>query len=64
MNDTRERLKTRDGTGVQVNDGLIMSGKLLGDFVRAARGDVTAAPTIEDGARAMALLERVIASAT
>lgn len=37
---------------------------LLGDFVRAARGDVTAAPTIEDGARAMALLERVIASAT
>ena len=34
---------------------------LLGDFVRAARGDVTAAPTIEDGARAMALLERVIA---
>ncbi len=37
---------------------------LLGDFVRAARGDVTAAPTIDDGARAMALLERVIASAT
>ena len=37
---------------------------LLGDFVRVVRGEPNAAPTIADGARAMKLLERVIASAT
>lgn len=36
---------------------------LLGDFVKAARGEANAAPTIADGARAMKLLERVISSA-
>lgn len=30
MNAARERLKTCDGTGAQVNDRLIISGKLLG----------------------------------
>ena len=38
LNDTRERLKTRDGTGVQVDDRLIISSKLLGDFIRRWRG--------------------------
>ena len=33
LNDTRERLKTRHDTSVQVNDRLIMSNKLLGDFI-------------------------------
>lgn len=37
---------------------------LLGDFVRTARGERTNAPSISDGARAMALLERAIASAS
>ena len=36
---------------------------LLGDFVKVVRGEPNAAPTIDDGARAMNLLERVIASA-
>lgn len=34
---------------------------LLGDFVRAARGESTAAPSAADGAAAMALLEQVVA---
>jgi myo-inositol 2-dehydrogenase/D-chiro-inositol 1-dehydrogenase len=33
---------------------------LLGDFIRAARGETTAAPNAADGAAAMALLERTI----
>jgi myo-inositol 2-dehydrogenase/D-chiro-inositol 1-dehydrogenase len=37
---------------------------LLGDFVKAVRREANAAPTIDDGARAMKLLERVIARAT
>ena len=34
---------------------------LLGDFVRAARGEPTTAPNAADGAAAMALLEQVVA---
>jgi myo-inositol 2-dehydrogenase/D-chiro-inositol 1-dehydrogenase len=37
---------------------------LLGDFIKAVRREPNAAPTIDDGARAMKLLERVIASAS
>jgi myo-inositol 2-dehydrogenase/D-chiro-inositol 1-dehydrogenase len=37
---------------------------LLGDFVRAARGSADGVPTIADGARAMELLETVIAVTT
>jgi myo-inositol 2-dehydrogenase / D-chiro-inositol 1-dehydrogenase len=35
---------------------------LLGDFIRTARGESSGAPDAADGARAMALLEQVIAS--
>ena len=37
---------------------------LLADFLRAARGEATTAPTIRDGARALGLLETVVGEST
>jgi hypothetical protein len=34
LNDARERFKTRDRTGIQIDDRLVVSRKLLGDFFR------------------------------